>query len=79
MVFKRRDKLHWVENLRAYILPRTGWKRTLTYMAHRLKRLPDTPERIALGLAFGVFTSWSPFFLCPEARQLDAGAGPGRA
>ena len=62
MVFKRRDKLHWVETLRAYILPRAGWKRTLTYMAHRLKRLPDSPTRIARGLAFGVFTSWSPFF-----------------
>jgi len=62
MVFKRRDKLHWVENLRAYILPRRGWKRALTYMGHRLKRLPDTANRIALGLAFGVFTSWSPFF-----------------
>ncbi len=62
MVFKRRDKLHWVETLRSYILPRTGWKRTLTYMGHRLKRLPDSPTRIARGVAFGVFASFSPFF-----------------
>lgn len=62
MVFKRRDKLHWVETLRSYILPRSGWKRTLIYFGHRLRRIPDSPTRIARGVAFGVFTSFSPFF-----------------
>ncbi len=62
MVFKRRDKLHWVETLRSYILPRAGWRRTLTYLGHRLRRIPDSPTRIARGVAFGVFTSFSPFF-----------------
>ncbi len=62
MVFKRRKKLHWVETLRNYILPRAGWRRTLTYMAHRLRRLPDSPGRIARGIGFGVFASFSPFF-----------------
>lgn len=62
MVFKRRDKLHWVESLRSYILPRRGWRRTLTYLGHRLRRIPDSPTRIARGVAFGVFTSFSPFF-----------------
>lgn len=62
MVFKRRKKLHWSESVRGYILPRAGWRRTLTYLGHRLKRLPDSPTRIARGVAFGVFTSFSPFF-----------------
>ena len=62
MVFKRRDKLHWVETLRSYILPRAGWRRTLIYLGHRLRRIPDSPTRIARGVAFGVFTSFSPFF-----------------
>jgi len=62
MVFKRRDKLHWVETLRSYILPRAGWRRTLTYLGHRLRRIPDSPTRIARGVSFGVFTSFSPFF-----------------
>jgi len=62
MVFKRRDKLHWAETLRSYILPRAGWKRTLIYLGHRLRRIPDSPTRIARGVAFGVFTSFSPFF-----------------
>ncbi len=62
MVFKRRDKLHWVETLRSYILPRAGWWRTLKYLGHRLRRIPDSPTRIARGVAFGVFISFSPFF-----------------
>ena len=62
MVFKRRDKLHWAETLRSYILPRAGWKRTLIYFGHRIRRIPDSPTRIARGVAFGVFTSFSPFF-----------------
>jgi len=62
MVFKRREKLHWVESIRSYVLPRAGWKRSLTYIGHRLKRLPDSPTRISRGLAYGVFASWSPFF-----------------
>ena len=62
MVFKRRDKLHWAETLRSYILPRAGWKRTLIYFGHRIRRIPDSPTRIARGIAFGVFTSFSPFF-----------------
>lgn len=31
-------------------------------MSLRLKRLPDTPHRIALGLSCGVFVCFSPFF-----------------
>ncbi|NOR63293.1 MAG: DUF2062 domain-containing protein [Rhodobacteraceae bacterium] len=62
MVFKRRDKLHWVESLRSYVLPRAGWWRTLVYLGHRLRRIPDSPTRIARGVAFGVFISFSPLF-----------------
>lgn len=62
MIFKRREKLHWAETLRSYILPRAGWRRTLIYFGHRLRRIPDSPTRIARGVAFGVFTSFSPFF-----------------
>lgn len=62
MLFKRRDKQHWVETLRSYVLPRAGWKRTLIYFGHRVRRIPDSPTRIARGISFGVFTSFSPFF-----------------
>ena len=62
MVFKRRNKLHWVEPLRSYVLPRAGWRRTLVYLGHRLRRIPDSPTRIARGVAFGIFISFSPLF-----------------
>lgn len=62
MVFKRRDKLHWLDSLRNNIMPRRGWGRAISYIGHRLKRLPDSPDRISRGLSYGVFTSCSPWF-----------------
>ncbi|HEU0222394.1 MAG TPA: DUF2062 domain-containing protein, partial [Paracoccaceae bacterium] len=43
-------------------LPRKGWRRGFEYLGHRVKRLPDTPHRIALGFALGALVSFSPFF-----------------
>lgn len=34
----------------------------IEYYSHRMKRLPDSPTRIALGFASGVFVSFTPFF-----------------
>jgi len=62
MVFKRRNKMPWAERLRESLSPRKGWWRGLAYMGHRIKRIPDTPHRIALGIACGVFIGFSPFF-----------------
>jgi len=62
MVFKRRDKLGLWERLRQTVWPRTGWRRGFKYLGHRVKRIPDTPHRIALGFAMGAFVSFSPFF-----------------
>lgn len=62
MVFKRRDKPPISTRVREAILPRGGWRRAIEYLAHRLRRLPDTPHRIALGVACGVFVSFTPFF-----------------
>ena len=62
MVFKRREKRSTVEQIRDAVYPRTGWRRAFNYIAHRIKRLPDTPHKIALGFACGVFVSFSPLF-----------------
>jgi uncharacterized protein (DUF2062 family) len=62
MVFKRRDKPPLLTRILESLLPRRGWRRGLEYIAHRLRRLPDTPHRIALGFSCGVFASWTPFF-----------------
>jgi len=62
MVFKRRKQLSWVRQAREAVYPTSGWRRAVNYIGHRLKRLPDTPHRIALGIACGVFVSFSPVF-----------------
>ena len=42
--------------------PRGGWGRAAQYVRHRLRRLPDSPERISRGIMAGVFTTFTPFF-----------------
>lgn len=42
--------------------PRKGWRRGFEYVGRRVQRLPDTPHKIALGLAAGAFASFTPFF-----------------
>jgi uncharacterized protein (DUF2062 family) len=44
------------------LYPRGGWLRAFEYVKHRLRRLPDTPERIARGVFAGVLTTFTPFF-----------------
>ena len=60
MVFKRRDKQSLFQRLRALIFPKKSWKRNIQYVGHRVKRLPDTSHKIALGAAIGVFVCFSP-------------------
>ncbi|MFC7703109.1 DUF2062 domain-containing protein [Plastorhodobacter daqingensis] len=45
-----------------FFYPRGGWRRALSYMRHRLGRLPDAPHRIARGIFAGVLVSFSPLF-----------------
>jgi uncharacterized protein (DUF2062 family) len=61
-VFRRRDRPGPLARLREAILPRGGWRRGIEYLGHRVRRLPDTPHRIALGFACGVFASFTPLF-----------------
>lgn len=62
MVFKRRDRRSPVQVATELVYPRGGWTRAFHYVKHRVRRLPDTPERIARGIAAGVFTSFTPLF-----------------
>lgn len=40
--------------------PNMGWRRLGRYLWHRLTRLKASPHAIALGVAFGVFASFTP-------------------
>lgn len=62
MVFRRRTKRNFWQVLLAIFYPKGGWRRAASYVGHRLSRLPDTPERIAMGIAAGVFASFTPLF-----------------
>ncbi|MGR3502231.1 DUF2062 domain-containing protein [Pseudaestuariivita sp.] len=62
MVFKRRDKKSWGRWLLELIWPKGGWGRAAQYVQHRLRRLPDSPERISRGIWAGVFTAFTPFY-----------------
>ncbi len=61
-MFKRRNKQSYWQGFVELMYPRKGWRRGIDYISHRLKRLPDTPHRIALGIAIGAFVSFSPLF-----------------
>ncbi len=61
-MFKRRVRRGWLTWLAHFFYPPGGWGRAASYVAHRLRRLPDTPEKIARGFAAGVFVSFTPFF-----------------
>ncbi|MEY1557546.1 DUF2062 domain-containing protein [Yoonia sp. R2331] len=62
MVFKRRDRRPIWQAVLDFLYPRGGWARAFEYVKHRVRRLPDTPEKISRGVWAGVFTSFTPFY-----------------
>lgn len=62
MIFKRRDPKPALRAIAEFLWPRGGWKRAFHYVKHRMRRLPDSPERIGRGIWAGVFTSFSPLY-----------------
>lgn len=62
MIFKRRNPKTILRTVAEFFWPRGGWRRAATYVLHRMRRLPDSPERIALGIALGSFASFLPLF-----------------
>lgn len=61
-MFKRRDRQPWWQAGARFLWPRGGWARAFEYVGHRLRRLPDPPEKIGRGIAAGVFTSFTPLY-----------------
>ena len=62
-IFRRRRRRPIFETLRYYLWPRTGWVRSVRYVAYRLRRLKGSPDSIAVGVAWGVAVSFTPFYL----------------
>lgn len=60
-MFKRRDPQPIPHRIKEVVWPRKGLSRPPKYIAHRLRRLPGTPYRIAAGFATGAAVSFTPF------------------
>jgi len=44
------------------VYPEGGFRRSSRYMLHRMRRLPDEPQRIARGVFAGMFVNFPPIF-----------------
>jgi hypothetical protein len=60
-MFGRRNPISVHHRVRSVVWPKAGWRRASRYMAHRVRRLPGTPYRIAAGVASGAAVSFTPF------------------
>ena len=60
-MFRRRDPQPLLRRIKEVVWPRKGLHRSTKYIAHRLRRLPGTPYRIAAGFACGAAVSFTPF------------------
>ena len=61
-MFKRRTSKTWLLWFWHFLWPNGGWSRRFEYVKYRIKRLPDSPKRISLGIAAGVFASFTPLY-----------------
>jgi len=60
LVFKRRDRLTWVAWFREMFYPTGGFRRATRYVIHRMRRLPDSPHRVARGVFAGCLIGFLP-------------------
>lgn len=60
-MFGRRKPLPAHHQVWSLVWPKAGWRRASRYIAHRVRRLPGTPYRIAAGFACGAAVSFTPF------------------
>jgi uncharacterized protein (DUF2062 family) len=61
-MFRRRNKLSLGRRVTEFVWPRAGWWRASKYVVYRVRRLPGSPARIALGFACGAFVAFTPLF-----------------
>ncbi len=61
-MFRRRDRKSYGERVSDAFWPRGGWTRAARYVGHRLRRLPDPADKIARGIASGIFTCFTPLY-----------------
>ena len=61
-MFKRRERRSIFRFFYEVIFSFKGISRAIEYISIRLKRIPDTPHKISLGMSCGLFASFTPLF-----------------
>ena len=61
-MFKRRERRSIFRFFYEVIFSLKGISRAVEYVGIRLKRIPDTPHKISLGMSCGIFASFTPLF-----------------
>ena len=61
-MFKRRERRSILRFFNEVIFSLKGIGRAIEYAGIRLKRIPDTPHKISLGMSCGIFASFTPLF-----------------
>ena len=61
-MFKRRERRSVFRFFNEVIFSLKGTSRAIEYVGIRLKRIPDTPHKISLGMSCGIFASFTPLF-----------------
>ena len=61
-MFKRRERRSIFRFFYEVIFSLKGISRAIEYVGIRLKRIPDTPHKISLGMSCGIFASFTPLF-----------------
>ena len=61
-MFKRRERRSVFRFFYEVIFSLKGISRAIEYVGIRLKRIPDTPHKISLGMSCGIFASFTPLF-----------------
>ena len=61
-MFKRRERRSILRFFYEVIFSFKGISRAIEYVTIRLKRIPDTPHKISLGMSCGIFASFTPLF-----------------
>ncbi len=69
-MFRRPHKRTWTRAALRAIYPRGGWYRAFLYLAHRFRRLQDSPGRVSRGAFAGTLIAFTPlyglhFFIAP--------------
>ncbi len=61
-MFRRRERRSFLRFIYEVVFSLKGISRAIEYVGIRLKRIPDTPHKISLGMSCGIFASFTPFF-----------------